>query len=306
MKLHVVHRTTYRYAAPVSQNLNETRLKPVSLHGQLCDAFEMMITPPARVSSYLDFYLNHVQTFEILDPHNELMIQSSADVTTSFQPLALDAATVPIARLAESSQIDKCYDFTQPSSLVAVSPEVWRMALDASAGQTDIWQTAVAIMRFIHSQFQYVPAATTVSTHMNEVVRQRKGVCQDFAHVMLGMCRALKIPARYVSGYIYNGATGRASAGTTDATGNLVGAQASHAWCEVFVPEFGWRALDPTNSQAADDRYIKVAVGRDYSDAAPIKGHYRGTPTREMTVEVQLNALAENPALPSFSSAILP
>ena len=139
MKLHVVHRTTYRYADPVSLNLNETRLKPVSSHGQLCDAFELRITPFARISSYVDFYFNYVQTFEIVDPHNELTIESSSEVTTNVHPLALDSLTVPLKRLAERNEFEKCYDFTQPSSLVAVSPEVWRLAVDAAAGQTDIW-----------------------------------------------------------------------------------------------------------------------------------------------------------------------
>lgn len=135
-------------------------------------------------------------------------------------------------------------------------------------------------MRFIHANFAYVPLSTDVNTHMIEVVRQRRGVCQDFAHVMLGMCRTLKIPARYVSGYLYNGPANQ-----------LLGAQASHAWCEVFVPDHGWRALDPTNNQPADERCIKLAVGRDYADVAPIKGHYKGTPRRTMTVEVRVEPI---------------
>src|SRR6266576_2995331 len=182
MKLHVVHRTVYRYPRPVSQSLNEARLKPLSSDGQLCNFFELSITPRCRISSYLDFYFNYVQCFEIPEPHTELVIESMANVTTNTHPLPPEAATAPLSRLSESGQLEQCYDFTQSSSLVAVSPEVWRLAVDASTGQTDIWQTAVAIMRFIHSSFRYVPDSTTVSTHMNDVVRQRQGVCQDFAH----------------------------------------------------------------------------------------------------------------------------
>src|SRR5204862_6666442 len=105
--------------------------------------------PSSRLSSYLDFYFNYVQCFEILDPHKELVIESTASVTTDLYPLALEATTSPITRLKESYQLEQCYDFTQPSFFVAVSPEIWRLALDASDGQTDIWQTAVVIMRFI-------------------------------------------------------------------------------------------------------------------------------------------------------------
>src|SRR5205823_6288641 len=105
--------------------------------------------------------------------------------------------------------------------------------------------------RYIHAQFTYAPASTNVNTALPEVLETRRGVCQDFAHVMLGMCRSLRIPARYVSGYLYS-----------DPGNNLTGAQASHAWCEVYIGDFGWQALDPTNNQPADEIYVKVAVGR--------------------------------------------
>ena len=135
-------------------------------------------------------------------------------------------------------------------------------------------------MDFIHREFAYVPTATNVHTHMREVLRLRRGVCQDFTHVMLGICRSLKIPARYVSGYLYNGPADQ-----------LRGAQASHAWVEVYLPDLGWRGLDPTNNGQPDDRYVKVAVGRDYSDVTPIKGTYRGTGERKMKVDVLVSVL---------------
>jgi transglutaminase-like putative cysteine protease len=280
MKLHVVHRTIYRYGGAVTQNLNEIRLKPMSADGQVCDSFNLTTRPASRLSSFLDFYFNYVQCFEIGEPHHELAIETVSTVTTQARLLPRDAITSPITRLPECHLLERCYDFTQPSTLVAVSPEVWRLAVDTCHGMTDIWQSAVAIMRFIHSGFRYVPNATNVTTHMSEVLQQRRGVCQDFAHVMLGMCRAIKIPARYVSGYIYNGHTS-----------HLIGSQASHAWCEVFLPDLGWHGLDPTNNQPADDRYIKVAVGRDYADAAPVKGHFRGASKCEMKVEVEVSQL---------------
>jgi transglutaminase-like putative cysteine protease len=165
---------------------------------------------------------------------------------------------------------------------VEAGPELWRLALDATDGQTDAWQAAQAIMRHIHQEFRYQPAATNVHTHMREVLQARTGVCQDFAHVMIGLCRALKIPARYVSGYLYNGPADQ-----------LKGAQASHAWVEVFVPGHGWCGLDPTNNGQPDGRYVKVAVGRDYADVSPLKGTYRGTGKRELSVEVLVSRMEE-------------
>ena len=280
MKLHVVHRTVYRYNSLVTQNLNEVRLKPMSDEGQVCESFSLITRPESRLTDYLDFYFNYVQIFEIQPPHQELIIESASAVSTKSHTLSRDAVTSPLSHLPEYHQLERCYDFIQPSALVAVSPEVWRLAVDACHGITDIWQSAVAIMRFIHSNFRYVPDSTNVSTHMNEVLHQRRGVCQDFAHVMLGMCRALKIPARYVSGYIYNGRTDQ-----------LIGSQASHAWCEIYLPDLGWQGLDPTNDKPTDERFVKVAVGRDYSDAAPVKGHFRGSPSGKMSVEVEVTLI---------------
>jgi transglutaminase-like putative cysteine protease len=279
VKLRVVHRTTYTYATPVKQSFNEVRLQPVGDGGQVCHSFLLKILPAARLSHYLDFFFNCVHFFEVADPHRELAIESTADVSTTSNCLAEDALVAPLSRLAECAQMERCYDFLQSSAFVSLSPEVWRLALDACEGQSDVWQSAVAIMRFVHSNFTYTPQVTTVNTHMLEVVEQRRGVCQDFAHVMLGLCRAVKIPARYVSGYLYNGPDG-----------HLIGAQASHAWCEVFLPDVGWRALDPTNNQQVDERYVRVAVGRDYADITPVKGNYRGTPDKTMTVEVAVTA----------------
>jgi transglutaminase-like putative cysteine protease len=116
------------------------------------------------------------------------------------------------------------------------------------------------------------------------VLAERRGVCQDFAHAMIGMLRAIGIPALYVSGYLYNGPRDQ-----------LLGAQASHAWCEIFLPGLGWRGLDPTNNQPADERYIKIAVGRDYADVPPLRGHYKGTLDRKLDVEVLVERLDEGP-----------
>jgi transglutaminase-like putative cysteine protease len=117
---------------------------------------------------------------------------------------------------------------------------------------------------------------------VREVLKTRAGVCQDFAHVMLGLCRALKIPTRYVSGYLYNGPADQ-----------LKGAQASHAWVEVYVLGHGWCGLDPTNNRLADGHYVKVATGRDFADVSPLKGTYRGTARRELSVDVLVTRLEE-------------
>jgi transglutaminase-like putative cysteine protease len=282
MKLQVIHRTEYSYAGSVIESFNEVRLQPASADGQVCQSYVLKIFPPSHLSHYFDFYQNYVQFFEITEPHATLSVESNSKVITSPPLLAADKATVPMSCLPECLQLNECYDFLQASPFIQLGPEVWRLAVDASAGVEDVWQVAQAIMRFTHGNFAYVPNSTHVGTVMTEVIAQGRGVCQDFAHVMLGMCRSLKIPARYVSGYLYNGPDGQ-----------LLGSQASHAWCEVFLPGIGWRALDPTNNQLADERYVKVAVGRDYADIVPVKGSYKGPREKSMKVTVQVTHLQD-------------
>jgi transglutaminase-like putative cysteine protease len=280
MKLQVVHRTRYQYGAPVTDSFNEARLQPVTAEGQVCHSFVLKVHPAARLKHYLDFNLNYVHFFEVAEPHADLTVEAASIVTTNVRMLPTDVDTFPMSRVGECVRVERCYDFSQSSPFVATDPEVWRLAVDACEGEADLWRAANAVMRFVHGNFKYVPNSTNVNTHMLEVVRERKGVCQDFAHVMLGMCRTLKIPARYVSGYLYNGPVDQ-----------LLGAQASHAWCEVYLPELGWRALDPTNNRQADEHYVKVAVGRDYADIVPLKGHYKGTPRKSMDVEVSVTRM---------------
>jgi transglutaminase-like putative cysteine protease len=281
MKLSVLHRTHYDYAAPVKASFNEARLQPTSQEGQNCHSFELRLSPSAPLKIYYDFYSNIVHFFELPEPHKSLTIESHSIVSTSSRILDEDLEVAGLDQLQGLAMVDRCFDFLQTSALLSLDAEVWRLAMDATVRCWDIWQASLAIMRFIHANFAYSPLATDVNTPMSEVIQMRKGVCQDFAHVMIGMCRTLKIPARYVSGYIYNGPHDR-----------LNGAQASHAWCEVYLPGIGWQGLDPTNNRQVDEHHVKIGSGRDYADIIPVKGHYRGTPEKTMSVEVKVS-LAE-------------
>ncbi len=276
MRFDIVHRTRYSYAAPVRDSFNEVRLKPVTNEHQTVESFLLKVVPAGRLRHYEDFFKNWVHHFEISEPHSSLLIESNLRVKTLSQALALDATPARLERLPEAARSERCFDYLQPSRYVDVDPRSWRLALDATAGHTDIWQSAVAIMRFLYSHLKYTPNSTHVHTRMAEVLDQREGVCQDFAHVMIGMCRAVRIPALYVSGYL-----------ATET------ANATHAWVEVYIPDIGWRALDPTHNRAADETYVKIAVGRDYSDVTPIRGHYRGTTERLMSVEVVVTPIPE-------------
>ena len=292
MKLHVLHRTHYAYRTPVRDSLNELRLQPVETGNQKVEAFALKITPFTQPRHQLDFYHNHVHRFDILVPHNVLMVEASSVVYTEQPPDPAQGLLVPLASMGVCLEQNGCYDFLQPSTYVSVDPDVASIASTVITGCEDTWSAVIAIKRFIHDEFRYQPAVTNVHTKMSEALRLRQGVCQDFAHVMIGLCRSLKIPARYVSGYLYNGPADQ-----------LKGAQASHAWVEVYVPEHGWCGLDPTNSRLADGHYVKVAVGRDYADVSPLKGTYRGTAKRQLSVDVLVTRLEEDEVSPAPAHA---
>ncbi|HTI72107.1 MAG TPA: transglutaminase family protein [Candidatus Limnocylindria bacterium] len=271
MQWNILHRTHYAYEMAVRDSFNEVRLKPVTNEHQRTENFLLKIQPACKLRHYEDLYHNWVHHFDIPEPHTSLTIESQCQVTTLFQALPLDAMPADLARLEECARSERCFDFLQASEYVDPDPEVWRLAVDITHGCTDIWQASVAIMRYVHAQLTYTPLSTHVHTHMREVLQQRQGVCQDFAHVMLGLCRSIRIPALYVSGYLA-----------------VENASATHAWVEVFIPDIGWRALDPTHNRTADESYIKLAVGRDYSDVQPVRGRYRGNTKWSMQVEVQI------------------
>lgn len=277
MRLQILHRTRYRYSMPVSENFNEIRLQPVSDERQECHRFQLATTPVAPVRRYHDFHLNLVDHFYLADPHADLCVEARSEVTTSGPKAALETAAFPRERLPECLRLERCFDFLQQSQYVGLEVDVWREAQDLAAGLDDAWAAARAMSRFIHGRFTYDTSATTVNTHMLEVLRHRRGVCQDFAHVLIGLCRSIRLPARYVSGYLYVGQE-------TGWRGDL----ASHAWVEVFLPGYGWLPLDPTNERPVGEHHVKVAIGRDYADAAPIRGTFKGRATQAMSVELDI------------------
>jgi transglutaminase-like putative cysteine protease len=277
MRFSVIHRTRYTYVTPVKESFNEVRLEPVTNEHQTVEGFVLKVLPPPRLRHYCDFYRNKTHHFEIPEPHQSLLVESQFRVTTnSTNWLDPQARPFPRERLAECERQDRCFDFLGSSEFVEITPEVWRTALDVVGDEPDVWQTSQALMAYVHREFTYTPQVTSVKTRSSEVFADRRGVCQDFAHVLLALCRSIRIPALYVSGYLH----------TPEAN-------ATHAWIEVFLPGVGWCALDPTHNRQPDQNYIKLAVGRDYSDALPIRGTYKGVTERSMQVEVRIEPVID-------------
>jgi transglutaminase-like putative cysteine protease len=275
MHLRILHRTTFIYAGKAQDSFNEVRLRPMNDASQHCRDFSLHLTPTASPRDYEDLNGNTIHYFDLASAHTKLVIEAVSTVDTV--PLA---ARPPIPAVASNelesfAEREMFAEFYTGSHYVPLEVELWREAQDALAdGRGDVWGDVRRLGGHIYRTFAYKPKTTGVNTRANDALKLRMGVCQDFAHVHLGLCRSLGIPARYVSGYFFNN------------TRRPREIEASHAWIEAHIPGYGWAAYDPTHDRVADDRYVKVAVGRDYADIRPVNGTYRGAPTRSLKVEV--------------------
>lgn len=288
VRYHVTHTTTYVYAKDVVLCHNQSRLVPRTLSGQQCKASLLRITPqPQRVDRYEDHYGNAVQYFSIDIPHRMLAVTACSEVHCLLdrkQP-ALEASTPweeVAAGLAQGQgrQWLAAYEFTLPSPFVETGRLYARLAQAHCAPGKPVLQIAHDLIMHIYHTWEYDKGFSTVHTPLEEVVRHKKGVCQDFAHACLASLRSLGLAARYVSGYLE----------TLPPPGGekLVGADASHAWIEVYCPQLGWVGFDPTNGTIPSSQHIIVAIGRDYGDVMPLNGvvYGGGEGTLQVAVDV--------------------
>jgi transglutaminase-like putative cysteine protease len=265
---------------PVTHSLNTLHLEPRRFPYQKTLSSLIRVIPATRLRRFADLFQNLTHHFELPDPHVKLEIESRIRVHNLPLDISNASRAATLMDLDEPSVRERIWPYLQESNRVSKSPEVWRQAVDITCGLKAVYAQAEALMAWIHREFRYEPGSTGVKAHLEESFALKHGVCQDFTHVMLGLCRAVGVPARYASGYLYNGPKD-----------SLVGAQASHAWCEVYLPGTGWIGFDPTNNTLADDRYVKIAVGRDYDDVAPVVGSYRGTAHCRLDVCVEVEKI---------------
>jgi len=286
MRYRITHRTAYDYASPVHESFNEVRLQPVSDALQTCLDFDLAINLPTTVITYRDYYGNSVHDFGVPYLHNHLTIEATSDVIT-FAALdesltgprdgEPDASPRLVTLVADARFADEYAEYLGPSAYVALDPaieELSRMLLTV-----DPETTAYAYVRraseYIHTHFTYQVGVTTVQSRVAEVIAGGRGVCQDFAHLFIALCRGVGLPARYVSGYL----------------GSVKESTASHAWAEAYVPPYGWVSMDPTVGGPCTGRHVKIAIGRDYADVAILRGTYRGGAEAMLTVGVQSTVL---------------
>ena len=294
MNYRIVHTTRYRYAQPVLASYNEAHLLPRSFTGQSVRAASLAIDPPCQdYRDRQDFFGNTASYFALLEAHQDVTITAVSEVQRQPARRQLSCGDglnwqQAAARLAQPGDPDTldALQFCLDSPLVQAAAELADYARPSFAPGRPLVQAAAELMARIHREFAYDPTATDVSTPPQEVLRKRRGVCQDFAHLAIGCLRSLGLAARYVSGYLE----------TLPPPGQpkLTGADASHAWVQVYLPGAGWQDWDPTNDLQPAERHVVTAWGRDYSDVAPLKGiFYGGGDTHTIEVQVDVTALPE-------------
>ena len=290
----VEHETRYAYTAPVSQSWQLARLTPRTLAWQRLIALSLQIDPPPdERHDATDSFGNTVTHFGLHGAHRVLRVRMQCVVEVGARPrrslpeeVSRTAAEISWEAVRENIRRNPGQDalvparMSEPTPLVPLS-EAARVYAGASFARGCGWFDAVHdLMRRIHADFEFEPGATTVSTSVDEVLYQRSGVCQDFAHLMLACLRGLGLPARYVSGYLLT----EPPAGRP----RLMGVDASHAWVAAYAPPHGWVEFDPTNNQLADQRYITLAWGADFADVVPLRGVILGGGEQRMAVEVSV------------------
>ena len=270
------HQTRFRYSSPVSESIMEMRLQPRTEWTQHCLSFEIDLEPRTRVFHYRDYLGNTIHHFNVPGPHQQLDIVSTSLVEVSpFADWPLKLAPTAWDEIDAQVNNGDYYEMLMPSDFAQPTPALWELAAALGIERRDDPMTMLRQLNAaIHHRFDYTPKATRVDSPIDEALRTRKGVCQDFAHVMISLVRLLKIPCRYVSGYKAPGAAGERSG------------LASHAWVEAWLPGWGWVGFDPTNNELASERHIRTAVGRDYADVPPTKGLYKGESKGELAVQV--------------------
>ena len=281
MILEIQHETRLEYAGPVTEAVAEVRMEPRSDADQSCRSFHLKVSPAAEIHGFKDGFGNRVHHFSHLAAHAHATVLAASVVEThprTADPLAgpgrfpVDPALFPL----DAFGFLGFHGPVRPTPLLDPVLDALRPAAGENLGRL-----VTRVSGFIRERFEYAADVTHASSPVDDVLRAGKGVCQDFAHLMIAVLRSFGVPARYVSGYIHR--PGQESQ--------------SHAWAEAWLPEVGWVAMDPTHDRPLTDDLVKVAVGRDFTDVPPNKGVYRGAAAQAISVRVETRTLDRLPPL---------
>jgi transglutaminase-like putative cysteine protease len=283
----VVHETRYQYTSTVTRSRQLAHLRPRDTPWQTVEAHRIDIGPaPVEQSESVDYFGNGVLRFAVYEPHEELLVRAESEVHVrpAFDPVASpqvawEHALCPAvsATHAVDLEVEQYRAGSERAPILADCADYARPSFERGRG----WYAAMfSLTQRINADFAYDPKATTVTTQVDEVLRLRRGVCQDFAHLMISCLRSLGLPARYVSGYVLTLAP--------EGRRRLMGADASHAWVASYCPQLGWVAFDPTNAKLAGTEFVTLGWGRDFADVTPLRGVVLGAADQHLSVSVSV------------------
>ncbi|MCS7005123.1 MAG: transglutaminase family protein [Cytophagales bacterium] len=290
MKYKVTHTTEYRYSEQVSLCHNIACLLPRSLSYQINHYSDLQIEPSAHLhAERTDFFGNRLFYFSIQQPHQKLRVTAVSEVEllprpqTVAQDIPWEKVRDSMRLIGKSSESIEIRQFIFESPMVPITNDIREFAKITFTPQKGIFEACYEMMQRIFHEFSFVSGFTTIATPLSEVLKHRKGVCQDFAHLAIAAIRSVGLPARYVSGYIE----------TIPPPGKekLIGTDVSHAWYSVYIPNEGWMDFDPTNNMMPNLQHITIAWGRDYSDVTPLKGIIYGSGSHTLSVSVDVQKI---------------
>jgi len=280
MAYSIKHTTTFRYHPAVGESVMQVRTQPRSDTRQRCITFFLDVNPRANVMMYHDFFGNAVHHFDI--PGRHTLIELTAQAIVEVNPSPREYLPTTWQELDTRVSEGDYWEMLLPSQYAKPTNLLNELAAELNFERRG---TPLLLLQQLNQElyckFDYVPNSTKVDSPIDDALRARRGVCQDFAHIMIALVRQLKIPCRYVSGYLYH----------EDKIKDRSPAGATHAWVEAFLGEAGWVAFDPTNNLLGCERHIHVAVGRDYADVPPTRGVYKGEAESELSVRVTVSSV---------------
>jgi transglutaminase-like putative cysteine protease len=292
VRLDVRYRTRFTYDKTVRESHNELRACPTTDDRQQLVAYRITVSPAARTLAYTDYWGTRVDAFGVRAPHDTLEIVAEAAVETGRRrPIV---ATPDVRELTEPSFVDLHAEYLQPTRHTDWGAPIRREAerlLERNG--PDVVRTVLALNGLVGARLEYVPGSTHIGIAVEDVLGGGKGVCQDYAHLAVALCRSIGVPARYVSGYLF---TRDDHTGDDVEEGGVARVQ-THAWFEAAIPGVGWFPLDPTNRTEVSTRHVKIGHGRDYDDVPPLRGLYTGaaTPTVSAAVEIRRMDVTRQP-----------
>jgi transglutaminase-like putative cysteine protease len=280
---YIKHLTKYSYSSIVIDGANQIMLYPMEDDFQKIISHKLTVNTNPKIETRIDFFNNTVGSFMVIEPHNYLSIISEIEVETSEKLFPTDLK--PVEEQWETLKLLKhntnFIDFLKYKTFDG-TPDISRLINSKNLKELSPFKLVLEFCEYIYTNFKYIQGITQVDSKLDHVWKLKAGVCQDFTNILLQMVRMLGIPARYVSGYICpNNNSSR-------------GEGATHAWIEVYIPFYGWLGIDPTNNAIANQYHVKLAVGRDYNDCAPVKGVFKGDAKSDLFVKVKASTVENN------------